>query len=206
MLVVVPAVSSGLARHPDRGGRFTLTAQHSCVPGQMNARQPIDRRAPSPSPWTEARVWTGPEPLLEPLSILFHGVSCVSSWYLANAAETHETVHRASGMRYPDGGLTELHRRAFPRRLRTHSRLRSRPRSAAQSAQWRWIGEVRTTTRWHRSHSRSGTFSHSRDRPGCGNRDLRCRGPTGIQYTAGSGPISGPYGQPLLPASGGLAA
>jgi len=27
-------------------------------------------------------------------------VSCVSSWYWVNAAETHETFHRESGMRY----------------------------------------------------------------------------------------------------------
>jgi hypothetical protein len=27
-------------------------------------------------------------------------VSCVSSWYWVNATETHQTFHRASGMRY----------------------------------------------------------------------------------------------------------
>jgi hypothetical protein len=40
-------------------------------------------------------VWTLIRTLIGPVSC----VSCVSSWYWANAAETHETIHRESGMR-----------------------------------------------------------------------------------------------------------
>jgi hypothetical protein len=43
-----------------------------------------------PDNWTP--IWT----LIDPVSC----VSCVSSWYWVNAAETHETVQWASGMRY----------------------------------------------------------------------------------------------------------
>ena len=41
-------------------------------------------------PWT--LIWT----LMDPVAC----VSCVSSWYWVNAAETHETFRRESGMRY----------------------------------------------------------------------------------------------------------
>jgi hypothetical protein len=54
-------------------------------------------------------------------------------------------------------------RRAIARRLRWCRR------SAVHSAQWRWIGERRSSTWWHRSHSTSAVFSHSRGRPGRGS-------------------------------------
>lgn len=53
----------------------------------------------SPAGWRRRRAelgWTLIWTLIPPVSC----VSCVSSWYSVNAAETHETIHWESGMRY----------------------------------------------------------------------------------------------------------
>lgn len=48
--------------------------------------------------------------------------------------------------------------------------LRIRFSPAVQSAQYRWTGERRSMIRWQREHSRSTTFSNSRDRVGRGSK------------------------------------
>jgi hypothetical protein len=55
------------------------------------------------------------------------------------------------------------------RRRRTASTLRVRLSSRRHSEQWRWTGDVRSTTCWQRTHSTSATFSHSRGRLGWGS-------------------------------------
>ncbi len=47
---------------------------------------------PQAPPRARTPIWT----LIDPVSC----VSCVSWWYSVNAAETHETIHTESGMRY----------------------------------------------------------------------------------------------------------
>jgi hypothetical protein len=49
--------------------------------------------------WTCGRTVGLSGPLHGPLCVLSH-VSCVSWWAFLNAAETYETVHLESGMRY----------------------------------------------------------------------------------------------------------
>lgn len=71
----------------------------------------------------------------------------------------------------------------MPRRVRTMlSQLRVRLRWRAHLEQWRWIGEWRSTTWWHRAHSSMATFSHSRDRPGRGS-EISLVAPPGVFST-----------------------
>ena len=89
-------------RRVSRGGGVTRASRQL---GRKSAREVWERteaassrlrgearraRCASPSVWSP--IWT----LMDPVSC----VSCVSPWCCGNAAETHETIHWKSGMRY----------------------------------------------------------------------------------------------------------
>ena len=82
---------------PARGSRPHLRREAD------GCRRHEDQGHPGPPPSPQRRTLPalvgrrGLRLLSGPLWIL---VSCVSSWYWVNAAETHQTFHRESGMRY----------------------------------------------------------------------------------------------------------
>jgi len=72
-------------------------------------------------------------------------------------------------MNVPLSLLRVLQVHGRPRRRRMASLLRARFVAVRQPGQRRWIGDVRSTTRWHRSHSMTAWASQARDRSGWGS-------------------------------------
>jgi hypothetical protein len=99
--------------------RIAITSSSARVPAAPTSRSgwlPATRRPRPSGPSAVASATnssgacrpTGPSSLIWTLMDPVSFVSCVSSWYWVSAAETHQTFHRESGMRYQVSSSPDL--------------------------------------------------------------------------------------------------